>query len=137
MVDRPRLITPEIAETYGVSTHTVTKEWARRPDWPAPVGKRGRFKEYDAQAVAAFVRGSVERQAVELEPDRLYTAQDLEAAGIGIKASTIRADLSRSRSGGPRRWPEPDDTEHGTNRWTGRTVTAALAARRGYRRAAE
>ncbi|MEU0332212.1 hypothetical protein [Streptomyces sp. NPDC006193] len=128
MVDRPGMITPEIAEKYGVSPHTVTKTWARHPAWPAPAGKRGRYKEYDAQAIAAFVRGHIERQGVKLEPRRLYTAQQLENAGIGIKASTIRADLTRGR------WPEPDDTEHGVNRWYGQTVMTAMTGRRNYRR---
>ncbi|MFH9677317.1 hypothetical protein ACH4L5_34290 [Streptomyces sp. NPDC017405] len=57
----------------------------------------------------------------------MRTAQQLEDAGIGIKAGTIRADLT------PGRWPEPDDTEHGVNRWYGQTVMTAMTARRGYR----
>ncbi|MET7679378.1 hypothetical protein [Streptomyces sp. NPDC005423] len=129
MVDRPGMIAPEIAETYGVSIHTVTKSWAQHPAWPAPAGKRGRYKEYEAANVADFIRDHVERQAVTLEPERLYTAQDLEAAGVGVKAGTIRADLARGR------WPEPDDTDNGVNRWYGATVTRALDRRRGYRRA--
>ncbi|MEE1761188.1 hypothetical protein [Streptomyces sp. SP18BB07] len=48
-------------------------------------------------------------------------------AGIGIKAGTIRADLTRNR------WPEPNDTDHGVNRWRGTTATKALEGRRGYR----
>ncbi|NGO06941.1 hypothetical protein G5C60_04510 [Streptomyces sp. HC44] len=128
MVGRPGLIAPEITETYGVSIHTVTKTWARHPEWPDPVDKRGRYKEYDAQDVADFVRDHIERQAVELEPRLLYTAQQLEDAGIGIKAGTIRADLTRGR------WPEPDDTADGVNRWYGATATKAMADRRGYRR---
>ncbi|WP_330349594.1 hypothetical protein [Streptomyces sp. NBC_00582] len=128
MVAPQRMIAPEIAETYGVNQHTVRATWTQHPEWPAPTGKRGRYKEYDAEDVAAFVREHVQRQAVELEPERLYTAQDLEAAGIGIKAGTIRADLTRGR------WPEPDDTEHGTNRWYGRTAMKAMIGRRSYRR---
>ncbi|EST24370.1 hypothetical protein [Streptomyces roseochromogenus] len=129
MVDRPRLIAPEIAEQYGVSIHTVTKTWAQHPAWPDHVDKRGRYKEYAARDIADFVRDHVERQAVTLEPRRLYTAQQLEDAGIGIKAGTIRADLTRGR------WPKPDDTEGGANRWFGATATQALATRRGYRKA--
>ncbi|MFJ8140636.1 hypothetical protein [Streptomyces sp. NPDC096013] len=128
MVDRPGMIAPEIAETYGVSPHTVTKSWTQHEAWPAPAGKRGRYKEYAAADVAAFVRDHVERQAVTLEPARLYTAQDLESAGVGIRAGTIRADLARGR------WPKPDDTADGVNRWLGATATTALAGRRGYRR---
>ncbi|MEH0428830.1 hypothetical protein QBB34_21345 [Streptomyces stelliscabiei] len=131
MVDRPGLIAPEIAERYGVSIHTVTKTWAQHPSWPAPAGKRGRYKEYDATAIADFVRQHVERQVVGLEPTRLYTAQQLEDAGIGIKAGTIRGDLTRNR------WPEPDDTSNGVNRWTGQTVMTAMTGRRGYRKTIE
>ncbi|MFB6943204.1 hypothetical protein ACFWGL_17080 [Streptomyces sp. NPDC060286] len=131
MVDPDRLITPEIAEQYGVSTHTVTKSWAQRDGWPDPVGKRGRYKEYDAAAVADFVRRHVQRQAVTLEPRRLYTAQQLEDAGVGITAGTIRADLTRGR------WPEPDSTADGVNRWLGATATAAMSRRRGYHRGAK
>jgi hypothetical protein len=38
------------------------------------------------------------------------------------------ADLTRGR------WPEPDNTENGVNRWTGQTVMTAMTGRRGYRR---
>ncbi|WP_122614502.1 hypothetical protein [Streptomyces sp. Tu 4128] len=135
MVEPQHLITPEIAERYDMSIHTVTKSWSAHPAWPAPVDRRGRYKEYAAEDVSAFVRDHVDRQAVTLEPRRLYTAQQLEDAGIGIKASTIRADLSRSRKPDqPRRWPEPDDTSDGVNCWTGETVTTALTTRRGYRK---
>ncbi|MCX5286233.1 hypothetical protein [Streptomyces sp. NBC_00198] len=129
MVDRPRLIVPEIADSYDVSKDTVTKTWAQHPAWPAPVDKRGRFKEYDAQDIADFVRDHVEREPVTLESTRLYTAKQLEDAGVGIKAATIRADRSRGR------WPAPDDTANGVNRWTGATAAKALDGRRGYRKA--
>ncbi|MEV5163861.1 hypothetical protein AB0K66_04430 [Streptomyces werraensis] len=131
MVEPRRLITPEIAAEYDVSPHTVTKSWSQHTAWPTPVGKRGRYKEYDAQDVDNFVRNHVRRQAPALKPRRLYTAQDLEAAGIGITAGTIRADLSRGR------WPNPDDTTGGVNRWTGTTATQALEGRRNYRRSTQ
>ncbi|MEU5838789.1 hypothetical protein ABZ820_34710 [Streptomyces diacarni] len=129
MVEPERLITPEIAERYGVSLHTVRKSWMQRPDWPAPAGKRGRYQDYDAAAVAEWVRVHAEREPVTLEPKRLYTAVQLEEAGVGIKAGTIRADRSRGR------WPAPDDTEGGVNRWYGSTVSKVLAERQAYRRA--
>ncbi|MEU9149188.1 hypothetical protein AB0D59_01210 [Streptomyces sp. NPDC048417] len=128
MLDRPGMIAPEIAEHYGVGIHTVTKTWTQHADWPDSVGKRGRYKEYAAADVDTFVREHIRRQAVDLEPERLYTAQQLEDAGIGITAGTIRADLTRGR------WPEPDDSDNGVNRWKGKTATAAMATRRGYRR---
>lgn len=123
------VIAPEIAEKYDRSLHAVTKDWTRRPGWPPTIGKRGRYKEYDAQAVDTFVRDHVLRRAVELDVGRLYTAAELEAAGAGITAGTIRADRSRGR------WPEPDDRTHGVDRWRGDTAARALASRRGYHRA--
>ncbi|MDT7847217.1 hypothetical protein [Streptomyces justiciae] len=134
MVDRARRApetVEEIAARTGRPLTTVKNTWRRHPDWPAPLPeKRGRWVQYDPDAVDAFLRDHIDRRAVALEPRRLYTAQDLEAAGIGIKAGTIRADVTR------RRWPEPDDTEGGTKRWYGATATRALEGRRGYRRTA-
>ncbi|WP_327230824.1 hypothetical protein [Streptomyces murinus] len=128
MVNRPGLIAPEIAQRYGVSIHTVTKTWPQHPSWPGSAGKRGRYNEYDAAAIANFVQKHVDRKVPALEPKRLYTAQQLEDAGVGIKAGTIRADLARGR------WPEPDNTDHGVNRWFGATAETALTNRRRYRR---
>lgn len=127
MVDRAPETLADIAARLGRPLSTVRNTWTRDPEWPAAVGKRGRWKTYDPGGIDDWLRDHIERQAVALEPGRLYTAQQLEAAGIGIKAGTIRADLTR------RRWPEPDDTEGGVNRWCGRTVTQALEGRRGYR----
>lgn len=129
MVAPRGIIAPEIAEQYGRSLHTVTKSWMQHPDWPEPIGRRGRYNEYDTAAVESFIRDHIQRQAVALEPERLYTAGQLADAGAGITAATIRADRSRGR------WPAPDDTAHGVARWYGATAAAALAGRRTYRRA--
>lgn len=119
----------EIAARLDRPLTTVKNTWRNHPAWPAPLPeKRGRWALYDRAAVDAFVRDHIDRQAVTLEPRRLYSAPELEAAGIGITAGTIRADLSR------RRWPEPDTTDGGVNRWYGTTATQALEQRRGYRR---
>ncbi|MEU5426851.1 hypothetical protein AB0H73_14775 [Streptomyces olivoreticuli] len=104
------------------------KRWTTQPGWPAPINKRGRWLEYDPDEVDKWVRENVDRPTVELEPERLYTAQQLEAAGAGITAETIRADFSRGR------WPKPDSTEDGVNRWYGSTAQATLSNRRAYRR---
>ncbi|WP_435252051.1 hypothetical protein [Streptomyces tendae] len=133
MVDRRPARPPEtvadIAARTGRPPTTVSKTWTRHPAWPSPLEQlRGRWRLYDPDAVDAFIRDHIDRQAVTLEPRRLYTARDLEAAGIGITASTIRADRSRGR------WPDPDDTQDGVNRWYGSTVTEALGKRRAYRR---
>ncbi|WP_018385275.1 hypothetical protein [Wenjunlia vitaminophila] len=113
----------EIAARHGRSYDTVRNKWSRHPDFPAPVGKRGRSLEYDTQAVDRWVQAEKGRPAPDLEPARLYTAQDLEVAGVGITAGTIRADLARGR------WPKPDHTTGG-NRWRGATVIKHLAGRR-------
>ncbi|MEI5520677.1 hypothetical protein WB388_08685 [Streptomyces brasiliscabiei] len=118
----------DIAERTGRPLSTVRNTWARHPDWPAHVGRRGRWVAYDPDDIDQWLAANVDRQAVTLEPARLYTARELEASGIGITAATIRADLSRGR------WPAPDNTEGGTNRWTGATASAAIEGRRRYRR---
>ncbi|NGO68536.1 hypothetical protein [Streptomyces boncukensis] len=121
----------EIADRHGRSYDTVRKQWARHPDWPAPIGKRGRWHVYDSAAVDRVIGEHFARPAVQLQPRRLYTAQQLEEAGAGITAGTIRADLSRGR------WPQPDSTDDGVNRWYGTTATAALAQRRSYKRSVD
>jgi len=129
---RPPETVDEIAARTGRPLTTIKNTWRRHPAWPAPLPeKRGRWVQYDPDAVDAFLRDHIDRRAVELEPRRLYTAPELEAAGIGITAGTIRADLTRSR------WPEPDSTDGGTNRWRGDTAVKALEGRRRYRRAPE
>ncbi|MGW3645512.1 hypothetical protein [Streptomyces sp. NPDC000878] len=67
---------------------------------------------YDPADIDQWLADHIERQAVTLKPARLYTAHELEEAGIGITAGTIRAD---------RRWPAPDNTADGMNRWFGST----------------
>ncbi|MFE5868789.1 hypothetical protein ACFQ6V_09060 [Streptomyces roseifaciens] len=127
MLPPPGETVAEIADRHSCSVPTV-KRWTRHPQWPAPLGKRGKWYEYDPAAVDAWVQDYRSRPAVDLEPKRLYTVQQLQDAGAGVTASTISADLSRGR------WPEPDSTDGGTNRWYGSTVTAVLSKRRGYRK---
>ncbi|MCM8550050.1 hypothetical protein [Streptomyces sp. STCH 565 A] len=121
----------EIAARLGRPLTTVSKTWSRHPAWPAAIEeRRGRARQYDPDDVDTFVRDHIDRQApAELDPHRLYTARQLEAAGVGITAGTIRADRTRGR------WPDPDDTHDGANRWYGATATDALRNRRGYRKA--
>jgi predicted DNA-binding transcriptional regulator AlpA len=126
MLDPPGLTTPEIAEKYGRTLNTVQTDWTQRGTFPPAIDRRGKHKVYDAEAVAQFVRENVARTVPELEAERLYTAADIEEA-TGIKRSSIRAAKSRGA------WPDPDNTTGRADRWFGRTVTAALANRRGYR----
>ncbi|MEU7044951.1 hypothetical protein AB0A77_28385 [Streptomyces varsoviensis] len=130
MVSPVRETVSEIAARTGRPIETVRSTWARRADWPAATGKRGRWLEYDRAEVDQWLADHITRPApvANLEADRLYTSQQLEAAGIGISAGTIRADLSRGR------WPKPDDEADGVKRWTGKTALDAVKNRRGYRR---
>ncbi|MGW0599943.1 hypothetical protein ACWD11_22705 [Streptomyces sp. NPDC002776] len=136
MVDREQPAAPrspetveEAAERLGRPLTTVKNTWRRHPAWPKPLPeKRGRRVQYDPAAVDQFVRTHIDRDTTTLDPQHLYTARELEAAGIGITAGTIRADRARGR------WPAPDDTTDGTNRWRGATATKALEGRRGYHR---
>ncbi|MGW4733872.1 hypothetical protein ACWEQC_32700 [Streptomyces shenzhenensis] len=128
---RPPETVDDIAARLGRPLSTVKTTWRRHPEWPKPLPeKRGRRALYDPAAIDQFVRDHIERAPTTLEPRRLYTARELEAAGIGITAGTIRADLTRGR------WPQPDPegSADGVNRWYGDTAARALAGRRGYRR---
>ncbi|KAB7850143.1 hypothetical protein [Streptomyces mobaraensis] len=115
---------PEIAARYDRSLPTI-KRWATEPGWPDAIAKRGRSFEYSPDAIDAWVRKHKLRPPADLEARRTYTAQELEAAGIGITASTIRAERARGR------WPAPDA---GEGLWYGETITDLLAKRRTHRR---
>lgn len=130
MVQPERLILPEVAARYGRPLSSVRTEWVPDPAWPAPAGKRGRWKEYDAAAVAAAVDAITARpQLAAGDPDEMLTVAQA-ADYSGLAASTIRSDLSRGR------WPRPDDEAHGVRRWKRSTVAAAVDGRRNYRRPA-
>ncbi|PZG47463.1 hypothetical protein C1I98_13410 [Spongiactinospora gelatinilytica] len=129
MASAPGIIAPEIAEKYGRALATVQKTWTRHPDWPKPRGRRGRWAEYDADAVDALVNRLFLRPAPAAEgsPDDLLTIAQI-AVHTGLARGTIDADISRGR------WPAPDEIEHGVKRWRRSTVDAVLSKRRGYRR---
>lgn len=130
---RPPETVEEIAARTGRPLSTVRNTWTRHPAWPPALEeRRGRWRLYDPADVDAFIHNHIDRRiTIELDPNRLYTAPELEAAGIGITAATIRADRTRGR------WPAPDDTQGGINRWRGATATKALTGRRGYRRSTQ
>ncbi|MFI1535546.1 helix-turn-helix transcriptional regulator [Streptomyces anandii] len=117
----------EIAARHGRAYDTLRNHWSRHPDWPAPIGKRGRAKTYDPAAVDRVIRDHFARPSTDLEGRRLYTAREIEQL-TGISAATIRADRSLGR------WPAPDDTSSRAHRWYGSTITQALEGRRGYRK---
>lgn len=131
MVAQPeRLTAPEIAERYGRSVSTIQTKWTQRDEWPAPVGRRGKWKEYDAAEVADVVQRLYGREGATTKgkPGDLLTVAEI-AAYTGLSASTVRADISRGRIK-----HEPDDESTGVKRWRRDTIDAAMATRRGYRR---
>jgi hypothetical protein len=129
MVARRRVIAPEIAELYGRALDTVKETWRKHPDWPAPVGRRGRWAEYDAAAVDELVRRVFLREPAPPvgDPDDLLTVADI-AEYTGLARGTIAADISRAR------WRDPDEDEHGVKRWRRSTVDEIMRGRRGYHR---
>ncbi|MGP4085476.1 helix-turn-helix transcriptional regulator [Streptomyces sp. KR55] len=118
----------EIAARHGRAEATVRNRWARHPEWPAPIGKRGKQLLFDPAAVDQVIHEHIERPPATLEPRRLYTAKEIEAL-TGVTAATIRAERSKGH------WPPADDTSSRAHRWYGATITTALAGRRAYRRA--
>ncbi|MFD4343425.1 helix-turn-helix transcriptional regulator [Streptomyces coelicoflavus] len=131
MVDSPPGETYEqIAARHGRSLARVRNAWARHPAWPAPTGKRGKQLLFDPADVDRAIREHIDRPTAALEPDRLYTAKEIEQR-TGITAATIRADRHKDR------WPAPDDTANRAHRWKGSTVAQALTGRRAYRKGQE
>ena len=116
----------QIATRHGRAYNTLRTEWSRHPDWPAPIGKTGQTLLYDPTAVDRVIAKHFTRATPHFQPDRLYTAKEIEAA-TGIKAATIRADVTKNR------WPTPDDPTSRAKRWYGSTITHALSNRRTYR----
>lgn len=125
---RPPETLDEIARRHGRSLHTVRNHWAAHPQWPAPVGKRGRWLEYAPATVDTWVSRHAARPAVELDPGTLYTQRQIADDPGTPSYGTIRGDRSRGR------WPDPDDTGGGTPRWYGRTVTAHMEQRQAWGR---
>jgi uncharacterized protein YjcR len=114
---------PEIAERYKRSRETV-RAWTRRPGWPAPLGRRGRFYEYDAAAVDAVVRAEILGEApATTDPGRLLTdAEVAERAGVELR--TLTGYIARGQ------WIEPDDVTDGVRRWRQDSVDRKLATRK-------
>ncbi|GLY81812.1 sigma factor-like helix-turn-helix DNA-binding protein [Actinoallomurus iriomotensis] len=129
MVRRPGIIAPEIAERFGAPLSTVQRQWKVHPQWPAPIGKRGRWAEYDAAAVEEAVRRLFRRAplAEQGDPEDELTVADI-AAYTGLSESTVRSDISRGRL------PRHDDERDGVKLWKRKTIDAAMTGRRRYQR---
>lgn len=119
-----RLIIPEIAEKYGRARNTIVL-WRHKYDWPDPVGTRGRWDEFDADAVDQAVQAIIGTGTADADadPDELLDTR-AAAEEAGLSPATVRADISKGR------WPEPDDSRFGTRRWRRSTVREAMMARR-------
>ena len=124
MIDaRPGLTYAEIARKYDRAASTVARVWSQHPQWPNPIGKRGRSNEYDPQAVDAVVCAHFLREPTNnIDPGRLYTASEA-ADACGLAFSTVRADITR------RRWREPDEVRDGIPMWRGSTLQDLMAKR--------
>lgn len=137
MVTRRGLTVPEIARRYGRAETTIRHSWTQHPQWPEPIGKRGRYKEYDADAVESVVARLFSRtepdsadepdteQPIAADPNELLDVAAI-ATYTHLSASTIRSDISRNR------WPAPDDETDGTKTWKRSTVEAIMKKRRAY-----
>lgn len=123
--DRAGETLQQIADRHGRAYNTLKAQWSRHAAWPAPNGKDGRFYTYDPAAVDAVIAKHFSRPTPKLELRRLYTAREIEDV-TGIKAATIRADVSKGR------WPAPDDASSRAHRWAGATINNALQGRRAY-----
>lgn len=127
MLSRSTMTTPEIAEHYGRAVTTVQTGWTQHPDWPAPIGKRGRWNEYDQEAVATWVRTHATRTAPTSagDPAALLTAAEI-ADEHQLARATVRADISRGRM------PDPDEVRDGVRLWRRDTIAAHMARRHSY-----
>lgn len=129
MVRQPDLIAPEIAAHYDVALTTVQRSWTQHPDWPEATGRRGKWKTYPADAVAAWVQEHRAPEELPVgNPDDLLTVKQV-AEYIGRAESTVRADISRNRIK-----REPDVIRDGVKYWRRSTIDAARSGVRAYGR---
>lgn len=131
MVVPNNIISPQIAEIYGRSLDTVTKDWMQDAQWPQPNGKMGRFLLFDRKEVDNWVR---RHRTVDTstpihtgDPEGWLTAREI-AEETGKSVSTIRADFSRGRLA-PK---EGEKIEQGVKLWRRGAIAQQLASRRGY-----
>ncbi|RJO74155.1 hypothetical protein D5S18_18555 [Nocardia panacis] len=131
-----RLTAPEIAAKYGRAKSTVQRQWKVAPDWPAPIGKRGKWLEYDEAAVEEVVKSWGGRAVhdspadgqIDSDPSDLLTTKEI-AEYTGLAYGTIRADASTGKLG------NPDDIDSGgVKRWRRDTIDGVMGKRRRYRR---
>ncbi|MEU0937622.1 hypothetical protein [Embleya sp. NPDC005971] len=126
MVDNARLTTTEIATKYGRSLSTVQTDWTQHSEWPEPVGKRGKWFVYDAEAVERVVREHLGRPATTgLDPGTLYTLQEA-ADALGTTYGALRSHKSRNKA----LYEPADDDENGVDRWYGARLERIHAKRR-------
>lgn len=122
-----RLTLPDVARKYGRPLATV-RQWRYSYDWPEPRGTRGKWQEFDEDAVDQAVRAilALPDAGDGADPGELL-GMKRAAAEAGISYGTLRSYVSRSPG---RYWPLPDDEKDGVKRWKRSTVRAYMAARR-------
>ncbi|MGH8792631.1 MAG: helix-turn-helix transcriptional regulator [Stackebrandtia sp.] len=122
---RPGLTYREIADTYGRSVKTIYERWTKNPLWPEPIGKRGRFLEFDADAVAAVAEVETPQpQQMDGDPDDLLTVREIaEISDPPVTEATLRSYISKGL------WPDPDKVLDGVKLWHRSTAVARLSQR--------
>jgi transposase len=126
---RPGLTYDEIAQRYGRSLSTIKQTWAKHPNWPAPIGKRGRALEFDADQVHALaVAEFLPPPPPEGDPDELLTLAEI-ADRIGQPLATLEGYAHRRSDAEHKHWPRSVH-RHGVRYWIWGDVADHLAARR-------
>lgn len=115
--DRPGITRPEIAARYERSAVTVDR-WCADPTWPAPIGKRGRYLEYDPEQVALAVAQREPEPAP--APLRGRLSRQEIAEHYNIEPPTVRSYAHRGHFG------EPDED----GRYSAADVAAYMSKRR-------
>lgn len=120
----------EIAAKYERSPSTIRQQWATHPDWPTPIGKRGRSLEFSADQVNALaVAEFLPPEPPEGDPDELMTLSEI-ADRTGKPLSTLESYAHRQNDTEHKHWPPRAGHRNGTNLWRWGDVAAHLAGRR-------
>lgn len=104
MTDRPGLTFDEIAERYGRTHATIVKTWRKNPLWPKrPVGKRGKYLEWDPEAIARVAEYEMPPKVKPGDDDAYVTDREVcEMFDPPIRPGTLRSYKSRGQ------WIKPD-----------------------------
>lgn len=119
----------EIAAKYERSVSTIRQQWATHPDWPKPIGKRGRLLEFSVDQVHALaVAHFLPPLPPEGDPDELLTLAEI-AERTGKPLSTLESYAHRKGDTEHKHWPRSVH-RRGVRYWIWGDVAAHLAGRR-------